>query len=368
MNLRSPAAGAALLWTLALSGHAAGQQDVRHTAVRATPRNQRPEPVHRASPTPQIVFQAPGLPGDGQIQEIFTIDLDGSNRRQITHDGLRKFLPHFSPDGTRLTYTVFDAGQYGDPDAQTDVAVYDFASGQETRLTHTGWAFQPVWSPDGARIAYGSFHGDSLWIMDADGSNPRLIGAPSGGLDDERWNDFAWSSDDWILFTVAQHTNDCFKSRMDRIRPDGTERSQVSDGGPHCTPPGKEQNGDADPGFSADGKTIYTSRGFPGAPAGLPDNTVRRLYALSSDPWYPGKTETDLSLPAAADCIEGVPKGSPDGRYVLLFRYCPGEGRAGVYLTDTAGSYRFWINEGFGPDWNPAAFPGIGLAPEAFRR
>ena len=78
---------------------------------------------------------------------------------------------------------------------------------------------------------------------------------------------------------------------------------------------------------------------------------------LSSDAWVPGKSEADLSLPSAADCIEGVPKGSPDGRLVLLFRACPGEAHAGVTLTDTAGSYRLWITDGFGPDWNPAAFP-----------
>jgi hypothetical protein len=141
---------------------------------------------------------------------------------------------------------------------------------------------------------------------------------------------------------------------MDKIRPDGTARTQVTDGGPNCTPHDREQNGDADPGFSADGRTIYTSRGFPLAPAGLPDNTVRRLYAVSSDAWTPGKPEIDLSLPSAPDCIEGVPKGSPDGTRVLLFRACAGEPHLGVTLTDTAGSYRTWIIEGFGPDWNPA--------------
>ena len=64
--------------------------------------------------------------------------------------------------------------------------------------------------------------------------------------------------------------------------------------------------------------------------------------------------EADLSLPAAPDCIEGVPKGSPDGTRVLLFRACAGE-PWGVTLTDAAGSYRTWIAEGFGADWNPAA-------------
>jgi len=29
--------------------------------------------------------------------------------------------------------------------------------------------------------------------------------------------------------------------------------------------------------------------------------------------------------------------------------------RSGIHLTDTAGSYRAFIAEGFGPDWNPVA-------------
>jgi hypothetical protein len=317
--------------------------------------------VEYPAPAPsaaQIVFEAPGIPGDGSVQELFTMNLDGSNLTQITHDGLSKFLAHFSPDGTRLVYSKFLVGQYGTPNAQTDLMVYDFGSAKETRLTRTGRSFQPVWSPDGKRIAYGSIYGESLQIMNADGSGSHLVGAPSGALDDLRWNDFAWSSDDWILFTVGQNTDNCFKVRLDKIRPDGTARTQVTDGGPNCTPPGKEQSGDADPGFSADGKTIYSSRGFPRAPAGIPGAIERRLYSFSSDAWTPGKVEHDLSLPAAPDCIEGVPKGSPDGTRVLLFRACGSEPHAGVTLTDAAGSYRTWIVDGFGADWNPAANGG----------
>jgi Tol biopolymer transport system component len=306
----------------------------------------------------QIVFQSQSpVPTDpGAVDELVTMNRDGSNRRQITSDGKNKFLPHFSPDGTRLVYSKFLTGAYSDPDARTDVAIYDFASASETLLTHTGTSVQPAWSADGRRIAFGTRAGDSLWIMNADGSNAHRVGAPSGALDDLRWNDFAWSSDDWILFTVAQNTGNCFKVRLDKIRPDGSARTKVTDGGPHCTPNGKEQCGDADPGFSADGKTIFTSRGFPVAPAGGPPNaTERRLYAVSSSAWYAGKPETDLSLPTQPSCIEGVPKGSPDGTLVLLFRACFGAAPAnGIFVTDTSGSYRTKIADGFGPDWNPA--------------
>jgi hypothetical protein len=54
----------------------------------------------------------------------------------------------------------------------------------------------------------------------------------SGALDDQARGRLAWSSDGWILFVVAQNTNNCFKTRLDKIRPDGTARTQVTDGSP----------------------------------------------------------------------------------------------------------------------------------------
>jgi len=319
--------------------------------------------------TPQMVFMLPTNgrafpPGPDNVSwEIAVMNLDGSGRRQLTSDGKFHFLPHFSPDGSKILYTRYEVGGYGDPNAQLDLVVYDLATGQETQLTHDGSAVSGVWSPDGRRIAYLSYRQSALWIMDADGSHPRLVGQPSGAVDDLTWGDLAWSRDNWLLFSVGQNTQHCFKVRLDKMRPDGTARTQVTDGGPNCTPHGMEQSGDADPGFSADGQTIFSSRGFPvppaGFPAGNPLATERKLFAFSSDAWYPGKPETDLSLPSEPSCIEGVPKGAPDGKRILLFRICfdSGSPQGGIYLTDTAGSYRTFVTQGFGPDWNPAWKP-----------
>jgi Tol biopolymer transport system component len=291
------------------------------------------------------------------------MNLDGSGREQITHNQEQEFLPHFSPDGTRLLYTRYRSDGYGIPGSQSMITVYDFATNSTRDLTSTGKDHYPVWSPDGARIAFLSTRdytlgGGALWVMNADGTNAHEIARPSGSNLDHGWGDIAWSSEDWILFVVAENnaTNTCFKTRLDKVRPDGTQRTQVTDGGPNCTPAGMEQNGDADPGFSADGAMIYSSRGFPTQPPGITGGTVRRLYAMSSEAWFPGKPEYDLSLASAPDCIEGVPKGSPDGTRILLFRACAGE-QAGITVTDTAGSYRTWIADGFGPDWNPAWRP-----------
>lgn len=338
-------------------------------ACASEPRDARDAPdAPTPADAPQIVVQvatAGEVPGSGAASDLFVMNLDGTGRVQLTHDDALEFLPHFSPDGTRVLYTKYETGTYGQPGSVTDIAVVDLATGRETLLTHRGDAAQAAWSPDGTQIAFFT-HGppdpppgtSTLWRMDADGSNPREVASATGADDDAVWGDIAWSSDDWLLFTVGEEpSGPCFKVRLDKIRPDGSARTQVSDGGTACTPDHMEQSGDADPGFSPDGQTIYTSFGLPRSPAGASSPvTERKLEALSSDPWTPGKPLHDLSLPAEPDCIEGVPKASPDGTRVLVFRKCFDSSQpGGTYVTDTAGTYRTFVTEGFGADWNPVA-------------
>jgi len=304
--------------------------------------------------------------------EVALMNLDGSGFTQLTDDGKQKFLPHLSPDGTKILYTKFAVGGYGSPDAITDVAILDLASRQETLVTSGGDNGYGTWSPDGSRIAYLrsarlgrlSSQPTTILTIDVDGTNLQTVGSASGAPDDWVWGDIAWSREDWILFVVGQTVDGSFcNSRVDKVRPDGSQRTKVTDGGPSCTPAGKEAVGDADPGWSSDGNTIYSSRGLAKSPAGLPTPstvTERKLYAFSSDAWVNNKPEADLSLPSEPDCVEGVPKGSPDGQHILLYRICFDNGVAskpGIYLTDTTGSYRTFVVGGFGPDWNPVAIP-----------
>src|SRR5271166_2780610 len=128
----------------------------------------------------QMVFMNPQggaiVPGPGMIYEIAVMNLDGSGFRQLTNDGTFKFLPHFSPDATKITYTKFFVGQYGSPNAVTDIAIYDLANNSETVITHQGDDVQGTWAPTGKRIAYLKIGPPtSIWTIDRDGSNPQKI-------------------------------------------------------------------------------------------------------------------------------------------------------------------------------------------------
>jgi hypothetical protein len=312
---------------------------------------------------PQVVFttltRGGGAPGPDNVYEVAVMNLDGSGRRQLTDDGKQKFLAHFSPDATKVVYTKFSAGGYGDPNAKADIALYDLATEKETMLTGDGRSTQATWSPHGDRIAYlgqasvagAAVQGGAIWTIDPLGANAKKVASPSGDDDDLFWGDIAWSSRDWILLVVGQRTNGCFKARIDKIQPDGSARTKVTDGGPDCTPEGSPSpTGDADPGWSADGRTIFTSRG-------LGPHAVRHLFAVSSEAWTPGKPETDLYSAADGECGALTPKGAPDGNRILLVRGCPDSRPKGIYLTDDAVSYWAYLGEGFGPDWNPLNLP-----------
>ena len=71
--------------------------------------------------------------------------------------GVQAWAMRLSPDGNRLAVTVFsdDVLDLGGGRA-TEVLVADLTRGTVTRLSNTGRATSPVWSPNGRRVCYNS--------------------------------------------------------------------------------------------------------------------------------------------------------------------------------------------------------------------
>jgi Tol biopolymer transport system component len=146
-----------------------------------------------------VVFRAWG----GTIPEdLFIMRVDGTERRQLTHDAFKDRDPRWSPDGRRIAFYSDRGGRY---------EIWTIApDGTElTQLTRTtgDTVFYPAWSPDG-RLAYtqrghGNFvidpitparqapvhlhqHGAqlTLWSWSPDGG--RLVGGLSMGEPESR--------------------------------------------------------------------------------------------------------------------------------------------------------------------------------------
>jgi Tol biopolymer transport system component len=81
--------------------------------------------------------------------------------------------PRLSPDGRRLAVSIFEPHR-GDE----DIWIYDIERGVKTRFTfNPGRNFEPIWSPDGRRIAFARLSRDTkgvgqIYVKNSDGSGP----------------------------------------------------------------------------------------------------------------------------------------------------------------------------------------------------
>ena len=86
----------------------------------------------------------------GGQHKVWVMNADGTGARQVTTDAGFDMSPTFSPDGQRLAFTRYNAGQpvFGD-----DVMIVSTQGGTPTRLALLGDQRAPAWSPDGQYIA-----------------------------------------------------------------------------------------------------------------------------------------------------------------------------------------------------------------------
>jgi dipeptidyl aminopeptidase/acylaminoacyl peptidase len=124
-------------------------------------------------------------PGD---THIYIVDADGGSPRQITSGKWDHGAPQWMPDGKSIVFTADRVEEAEYRWRQSDIYKVDVASGTITQLTRrNGPDQQPTPSPDGRYIAYtgydslqASYKDSELYVMNADGSNPRQI---SGNFD-----------------------------------------------------------------------------------------------------------------------------------------------------------------------------------------
>jgi len=115
----------------------------------------------------QIVFTSDR---DGD-REIYTVNADGSDIKQLTYNQDMERFPSWSPDGQQI---VFDSDRYGD----VEIFVMNYDGTNVRQLTSNNReSSEPDWSPDGTQIAFISNRKNDfdIWIMDSDGSNQHQI-------------------------------------------------------------------------------------------------------------------------------------------------------------------------------------------------
>ena len=136
----------------------------------------------------QIVFQrssnAKGGKKDkkeGGNNDIYVMDKEGKNLRQLTDHPSDDRHPTWSPDGKQITFI-------SDRDGAKASAIYvmDTVGNNLRRLTNDvkfTWIDSPDWSPDGKQIVFTSMvinkdakeKSSEIYVINVDGKNPRQV-------------------------------------------------------------------------------------------------------------------------------------------------------------------------------------------------
>ena len=169
---------------------------------------------------------------------IFSMNVDGSDKKESSTGLYLNASPSLSPDGTQV---VFAGSQHGN----TDIYVVGINGGNLRRLTNTrSLEAGPEWSPTGRQILYTSDQTGfpQIWLMEAEGTSPRQFTFAGN------WNDEgSWSPDGARIAFACRNEGDFNICVMDVAT--GRTVQLTSEGS------------NSHPAFSPDGdKIVYQSR------------------------------------------------------------------------------------------------------------
>lgn len=159
---------------------------------------------------------------DDGYTHLFVVPADGGTPRQLTDGPWNHSGGEWTPDGGELLFSSHRSDDAELTWREREIYSVAVADGEIRQLTtRRGIDSNPVPSPDGRHIAYtgvdyneDTYRNVGIWLMERDGSNPRLI---SGDFDRQLRGDLVWSPDsDGLYFTANEHgTRNLFRVSVD---------------------------------------------------------------------------------------------------------------------------------------------------------
>ena len=272
------------------------------------------------------------LPRAKRVTQIWLMDADGSNPRQVTQGDKSSTSPLFSPDGKWL---AFISSKEGAP----NLYAMPTTGGEAHRVTNVSTGVSdPLWSPDSKWIAfstdvYPECNGD-------DACNKRISETWSGGPLKAHMADTLLYRH-WTEWKDGQRTHiflaDAASGSTRDLTPGDFDSPAFQIGGP------------VQYDFSPDGSEFVYASNHDKDPQSSTNND---LWLISlKDP-----AAAPRNITAANPAYDGSPKYSPDGRYIAyrmqkqpryesdLFRLALYDRKTGQSTVLTE-SYRDWIDE-----------------------
>ncbi len=146
---------------------------------------------------------------DGTWNHIFVVSADGGAVRQLTDGDWDHSSPTWTPDGREILFSGLRVEEAQLQWRHSEIYSVDVATREIRQLTDRhGQDSGPVPSPDGRTIAYlgddwhdNTFRYRKVYLMDRDGSNPRVV---SGDFDGAV-NSMTWAHDGSGIYFVTDH-------------------------------------------------------------------------------------------------------------------------------------------------------------------
>ncbi|GAK33199.1 protein TolB [alpha proteobacterium Q-1] len=214
--------------------------------------------------------------------------------------------------------------------------------GGEAKALASGlsWDMHPAFSPDGSQIAFISDRagGENIWIMKADGSDPRQVTREDFRL----INSPIWSPDGRFIAARKHFTTQ---------RSLGTGEiwlyhAQGGSGVKLVARPNEDfQKEQGEPAFSPDGKTLYFTRNAtPGNRFIYAQDSNDEIFQIRAYDMASGKIETLIDGPGGA--VRPTP--SPDGKKLAFVRRI--QTRSALFIKDLASGAETLIHDDLDQD------------------
>jgi len=261
-----------------------------------------------------IIFRlGGGIPGIAESQiyfvsdrsghkEIWVMDYDGSNQRQLTHQNSISLSPRISPDGSRLAFSSVTRAGW-------EIQMFSLDLNRTVSFPHFGGGnFSPSWSPDGTRLALSSSRNghSEIYICDASGNNLRAMTTGKGPDVSPTWNRKTGAQ-------IAFVSGSSGLPQVYTMEADGTNQQRMTDQG-YAVSPNWSPNGQF--------LTLAWTRKYG---AGEPGSSDIYLMDIASKQWV------QLTHDGGRN---DFPSWSPDGRHIVFQSSRSGKEEIWMMLAD----------------------------------
>ncbi len=210
---------------------------------------------------------------------IYVINADGTSQLRLSPTPGFDVTPSWSPDGTKIVYArVLETPQPNTP-PMTDIRVMNVdGTGDHAILANTVFSVEPRWSVNGQLVFMSLMNGSDLeiYVMNVDGNDLRQLtsGATNG--------DPVWSPDGTRI-TFGSDREGGNKLNIFEMNADGSQQAQLS----HFDVP--DEAGDTN--WSSDGKKIAFEYDINGMKQSDP-NAYAEVWTMNAD----GSGETSTGV------------------------------------------------------------------------